>query len=116
MLYASLDGTAPCPVCGQVARLDLLSRWLISCVIALVLPIILLHGQVFYSGHLFFVSIVVVLGGWRILSFVGLPIFALETADGTAIDRRHSLWILAVLIAAAMIFDGFMSSRFEENP
>ncbi len=42
ILYAPLDGTARCRVCGRIARLDLFSRWMISCAIAVILPALLL--------------------------------------------------------------------------
>lgn len=116
MLYAALDGTVRCRFCGGVARLDLLSRWVISCVIALVLPIVLLYGGVFYSGHLFLISMCLIFGAWRILSWVGFPLLTLEAVAGnSSLDRKQSMLILAVLLVAAIMFDGFMSSRFDAD-
>lgn len=115
MLYAALDGTAPCRACGRAARLDLLSRWMISCVLALILPTVLLYGGVFYSGHLFLVSIFVILGGWRILSLVGFPLLTLEAAGDSAIDRRQSIVMLVVMLVIMIIMDGYMSSRFDSD-
>ena len=116
ILYAALDGSAPCRICGRTARLDILSRWVISCVIALVLPGILLYGDVFYSGHLFLVSLFIILSAWRLLSWIGFPFLALEEVEASsAIDRKQSILILAVLLAAAMVLDGFMASRFDAD-
>src|SRR5690349_21461895 len=60
ILLATLDGRVQCPVCGRMARLDLMSRWMILCVLALSLPALLLYGGVFYSGHLFVVSMFII--------------------------------------------------------
>ena len=98
MLYATLDGAARCRFCGRAARLDLMSRWLFACVLAIVLPTLYLYAGVFYSGHLFLISIFVILGAWGMLSFVGFPLLTLEVAGGgSAIDRRTSMLILAVV-------------------
>jgi len=114
MLYATLDGAARCRICGRIARLDLTSRGMISCVLAIVLPPLYLYGGVFYSGHLFLISIFLVLGGWRILSSAGLPFLALEmVASRTSIDRKQSILLLILLLAIAIAIDGFMSSRFD---
>ena len=114
MLYTVLDGTAQCRFCGQTARLDLLSRWVISCVLALALPMVLLYGDVFYSGHLFLVSLFLILGGWALLSWIGFPLLTLETVQGGApLNARTGAVILLVLLFAAMIFDAFMRSRFD---
>jgi hypothetical protein len=89
---------------------------MISIVLAILLPHVLLYGGVFYSGHLFVISISIVLGAWRILSFFGLPFLTLEVAAGhSSIDRRQSLLILAALLAAAIMLDRYMSSRFESD-
>jgi len=61
ILYAPLDGTARCRVCGRFARLDLFSRWMISCAIAVILPALLLYWELFYSRHLFVISILFML-------------------------------------------------------
>jgi hypothetical protein len=114
ILYATLDGAAQCRFCGRIARLDLMSRWLISCLLALVLPTAYLYGGVFYSGHLFLISIVVILGAWGILTFVGFPLLTLEVVGGSsAIDRRKSMLILAVVLIAAIIIDSFIRARIE---
>jgi hypothetical protein len=116
MLYASLDGTAQCPVCRRFARLDVVSRWIISCVIALLLPMVFLYAGVFYSGHFFVILIVMVLGASRILCFIGFPFLALEAVARTsAIDRRQSILILAVLMVTSIMLDSFMSSRFDTD-
>ena len=114
MLYASIDGTARCRACGRVARLDLLSRWMISCVIALVLPALLLYGNIFYSGHLFVVSLVTIVVGWRVLSLLAFPLLTLEVAPGNfTLQRRQSIFLAIVMLLVAAIIDGFMASRFE---
>jgi hypothetical protein len=116
ILYAPLDGTARCRVCGRVARLDLFSRWIISCVIAVILPGLLLYWELFYSGHLFAVSLLFILVAWRILTFLIFPILALEeVAAKSAVDKKQSIVILAILLSAAMVIDGFISSRFESE-
>jgi hypothetical protein len=114
ILYAPLDGTACCRVCGRIARLDLFSRWLISCGIAVILPALLLYWELFYSGHLFVVSILVILVAWRILTLIAFPILALEIVTPRArVDRKQSVFILALLLVAAMMLDGLLASRFE---
>jgi hypothetical protein len=116
IFYAPLDGTAPCRACGRIARLDLFSRWMISCVIAVLLPGLLLYWELFYSGHLFVVSMVVILAAWRILTFLAFPLLALEeVAARSGVGRKQSFVILAILLSAAMVIDGFMSSRFESE-
>lgn len=116
ILYAPLDGTARCRVCGRLARLDLFSRWMISCGIALILPALLLYWELFYSGHLFVVSILVILVAWRILTLIAFPILALEiVAARTPVDRKQSVVILAILLVAAMMLDSLMASRFESD-
>jgi hypothetical protein len=116
IFYAPLDGTACCRACGRIARLDLFSRWMISCVIAVILPGLLLYWELFYSGHLFVVSMVVILAAWRILTFLAFPLLALEeVAARSGVGRKQSFVILAILLSAAMVIDGFMSSRFESE-
>ena len=113
MLYVPLDGCTRCRFCGQPARLDLLSRWMLSIVIAIILPAVLFTAGVFYSGHLFVVSIVVVLGAWRLLCYLGAPFLTLEpTAETVSIGRKGSMLILGSMLAAAIVLDGFMASRF----
>jgi hypothetical protein len=116
ILYAPLDGTAQCRVCGRLSRLDLFSRWVISCVIAVILPGLLLYWELFYSGHLFAVSLLVILAAWRILTFLIFPILALEeVAAKSGVDKKQSIVILAILLSAAMMIDGVMSSRFQSE-
>jgi hypothetical protein len=116
ILYATIDGRAQCRVCGRAARLDLASRWSISCLIAILLPVVLLFADVFYSGHLLVVSILVVTFAWRVLSFVGFPLLALEPATGTpAVERRQSVVIFAVMLAAAIALDGYIASRVSHD-
>jgi hypothetical protein len=114
MLYAALDGTARCRVCGRAARLDMLSRWLLSCVLAVLLPAALLYANVFYSGHLYVFSIVVVLGAWRALSILGLPYLTLEAVpERTDVDRKASAFALGAMLLAAVLLDGFIASRID---
>ena len=116
ILYAPLDGTARCRVCGRIARLDLFSRWMISCAIAVILPALLLYWELFYSGHLFVISILFILVTWRILTLVAFAILALEiVAVRTRVDRKESVVILAILLVAAIALDGLMASRFEPD-
>ena len=114
MVSTTMGGTAQCRVCGRMARLDLLSRWLISCAIALILSSLLLYGGVFYSGHLFLISIFVIFGMWALLCGLAFPFLMLETAgDGTPLSLRQSLFIVGVILVAAGAFDSFLASRFE---
>src|SRR3712207_8242613 len=88
LLYAPLDGTARCRVCGRFARLDLFSRWMISCAVAVLLPAVLLYWELFYSGHLFAVSLLVILVAWRVLTALLFPVLALEeVAARSGVDR-----------------------------
>ena len=68
LLHAVVNGAAPCPSCGRGARLDTLTRWLMSCLLAVILPALLLLGEVFYSGHLFLISMFIIFGAWAALS------------------------------------------------
>lgn len=114
MLYASFEGETECPSCGRAARLDLPSRWILSCMIAILLPGVLLWGNIFYSGHLFIVSLLVVLGGWRLLSFVGAPILSLEAVKiRSTLDRSHGVLVVVVMLTTATVLDAFIASRFE---
>jgi hypothetical protein len=116
LLYASFEGEAECPSCGRASRLDLPSRWILSCMLAIVLPGVLLWGNVFYSGHLFIVSILVVLGGWRLLSCVGAPILSLERVPTrSSVDGRHAVLVVAVMLTTATVLDAFIASRFEPD-
>src|SRR5438105_11434275 len=112
MLYASLDGASKCRACGKLARLDLLSRWMLACMLAIILPMVLLYGNVFYSGHLFVVSLVVILCAWRLLSVIGMPILNLELVPrAMCLDQRQSIMTLALIVIAAAIMHGFMAYR-----
>lgn len=117
MLYAAIDGAMRCRACGKLARLDLFSRWLISIMIALILPGVLLWGQVFYSGHLFVVSMVLIFAGWRVLSYIVLPCLSLEPAvsERPPLRPRQSAFVLSVLLAAGSVMDVFMAAHFEEH-
>jgi hypothetical protein len=114
MLYASFEGETECPSCGRAARLDLPSRWILSCMIAILLPGVLLWGNIFYSGHLFIVSLVVVLGGWRVLACVGAPILSLEPVRiRSTLQRSHGVLVVVVMLTTASALDAFIASRFE---
>jgi hypothetical protein len=114
LVSAALDGTAACRSCGQIVRLDMFSRWLLSCAIALALPTVLLYGDLFYSGHLFVVSFIFVLAAWTALSWLCCPFLTLErAAPSPPIDRATGVLIFVVLLAAAGVIDSFMASRFE---
>jgi hypothetical protein len=115
ILGASLDGAIVCPTCGQVGRLDGFSRCFVGCMLALLLWMMLLHGDFLFSRYLFLFSMVFILGGWRLLSAAALPLLTLEKAPGTCFDRRQSLVMLVVLVVFAIILDGFMSYRSEAD-
>ena len=112
--YSTLDGAVRCRACGGSAKLDLLGRWLISCSIAMILSTVLLYGGVFFSGHLFLVSIFVIFGTWGLMSWVACPFLTLEAADeNSTLEQKHSAMIAVVMLVAAIGFDSFLASRFE---
>ena len=116
MLGASLDGRMKCPVCPGVACLDEISRCLIAGVLAVLLWILLLRGNIFYSGYLFVFSTIVIVIGWRVLSAVALPLLSLEKASGHAcFGRRQNIVTLAILIVTAIVIDGLMSYRSDAD-
>ena len=116
MLYASLDGGVKCRACGKIARLDLLSRWMLAIMLAIILPMVLLYGNVFYSGHLFIVSLAVILIAWRLLSVIGMPILGLEEAPrGLCMNHRQSVFTLTLIVTAALAMDGFMAYRIDAD-
>ena len=54
-----------------------------------------------------------IFGGWVVLSYIGFPFLTLEAFDGGApIDRKAGVVVMLILVAAAMMFDAFMWSRF----
>ena len=113
-LHAPLDGTVCCGACGRTARLGLFGRWAISSLIAIVLPAVLLYGDLFYSGHLFVVSILLIFGAWRALGYIALPFVSLETVEGESPLRKgHSIALAAALLVFATAIDGFMAARFD---
>ena len=116
ILYAPLDGTARCRACGRYSRLDVFSRWVLSCLIALVLPALLLGWGIFYSGHLLVFSMIVIIGAWRAMAWLALPFLGLEhVPEHVPLDRRQSAIIVAALLSAAILLDRFMASRFERD-
>jgi hypothetical protein len=109
---AGLDGGVRCPSCGQVARLDQMSRCLVACVLAVLLWIMLLYGNLFYSGYLFVFSTIAILAGWPLLLAAALPLLALEKSPGgKCFDRKQSMAMFAILIVAAIVIDGLLSYR-----
>ena len=115
-LGAGLDGTAKCRACGQVARLDAMSRFFVTGVLVLLLWMILLYGNILFSGYLFIFSTIVIFGGWRLLTAAALPLITLEKAPrGTCLDRRQSVFILAIMIVVALVIDGLMSYRSDAD-
>ena len=114
MLHAAIDGAMRCRDCGRLARLDLFSRWVVSIMIAITLPGVLLYGDVFYSGHLFVISMIIIFTAWRGMSWLGLPFFGLEAAEGQSPLRpSQSIFIVSLLLVAALVIDVFMASRFD---
>jgi hypothetical protein len=131
---APLEGKVRCRFCGRSARLDLLSRWIILAVIALMMPALLLTWGVFYSGHLFMmmpallltwgvfysghlfmVSIAIILTAWGLLCLLCFPLMTLEPIEGSSLDRTHGTIMLVVLLIAAMLLDVYIASRFESE-
>jgi hypothetical protein len=115
MWHSSFDGKVRCRACGGSAQLDSISRWMIACMIALVMPSVFLYAGVFYSGHFFVLLIVLTLGAWRALSCIGLPFFTLEAASHSPFERKHGIVMLAALIATAIVLDAFMASKFDTD-
>ena len=116
ILHAPLDGTVRCRACGQHGRLDVFSRWIISCMVALTLAAVHLSAGVFYSGHLLAVSILLIFGVARGMAWAGLPAFALEPVPPhVPLDRRQSMIILGALLVTAIALDGFIASKFEAD-
>lgn len=116
ILHAPLDGTVCCRACGQHGRLDVFSRWIISCLVALTLAAVHLSAGVFYSGHLLAVSICLIFGAARAMAWLGLPAFRLEPVPShVPLDRRQSAIILGALLIAAIALDGFIASRFDKD-
>src|SRR5215210_5299973 len=114
MLHATLRGATRCRWCGRTLRLDLLSRWMLSCTIAILLPNALLYGDVFYSGHLFLVSIFLIYSGLAILSYLGCQLLALEVApDHVALNRTQSALLAGSVLVAAVAMDGVIASKIE---
>ena len=116
MLRTGLDGRVTCPACDELACLDQTSRCLVTGVLALLLWMLLLHGNFFFSGYLFIVSTIVIVIGWRLLSAAALPLLSLEKAPGhSSFDRRQNIVTLAILIVTAIVIDGLMSYRSDAD-
>ena len=116
ILYAPLDGTARCRACGQFARLDMFSRWLLSCLIAVSLPALLLMWGIFYSGHLLLASIVAITAAWRALAWLGLPLLSLEpVAPHVPLDKRQSAILLCAMLLTAVVLDGVIAHKIESD-
>ena len=116
ILYAPVDGTTRCRACGAYARLDMFSRWLLSCLVALMLPAFLLTWGIFYSGHLLLMSMIVIIGAWRAMAWLALPLLALEPVPPhVPLDRRQSAIILVAMFGAAIALDAFIASKFESD-
>ena len=111
-----LDGRAKCPGCGALARLDQVSRCLVTGALALLLWLLLLHGNIFYSGYLFMFSMSFIIIGWRLLCAAALPLLSLEHVPGqTRFDRRQNIATIAALMVTAVAIDGLMSYRSDAD-
>lgn len=116
MLHASLDGGVECPVCGAIAQLDRLSRWTVACMLSILLPMLLLTANVFYSGHLLVVSMLFIVVAWRVFTSIGLPILALEPLPGgVCLNRKQSIATFAILLIAAVVMDAMISARIDAD-
>jgi len=116
MLHAAVRGTTRCRWCGRTLRLDMLSRGILSCTLALLLPNALFYGDVFYSGHLFVISIFLIYGGMAVLSYLGSPLLGLEVApDAPVLNRRQGALLAGMILAAALILDGFIASKIDAD-
>ena len=116
ILYAPLDGSTHCRACGEYSRLDVFSRWVISCLVTLTLAAVHLSAGVFYSGHLLAVSIILIFGAARMMAWIALPVLSFEPVPPhVPLDRRQSAIILAALLITAIALDGFIASRFQNE-
>ena len=114
MLHASLRGTTRCRCCARTLRLDVVSRWMLSCMLALLVPYALLYGNVLYSGHLFVVSIFLIYAGLALLSYIASPLLGLEVAPERAVlNDNQSALVAALVLAAALVIDGFIAAKIE---
>src|SRR5204862_5611675 len=103
-----------CRACAKISKLDMFSTWAICCLIALVLPSVLLYGDVFYSGHLFVVSLFFIFTAWRVLLVIGFPLLSLVPArDRISITLQQSIFLGGALLVTAITIDGFMAARFD---
>ena len=105
-----------CPVCGEYARLDNLSRCLVTCLLAFMLWLLMVQLQLFYRGYLFVFSMLVILGGWRLLAAATLPLLSLEKAQSrSAFDRRRSVVTVMIMMLVAIAIDGLLSYRSDAD-
>lgn len=115
MWRSSFDGAARCRACGHSAQLDILSKWMIACVLALLMPTLFLYAGIFYGGHFFVLVILLTLGGWRALACIGLPFLALERATHSPFDRKQGMIMLAALVITAIVLDAFMAFKIDRD-
>jgi hypothetical protein len=116
ILHATLRGSTQCRWCGRTLRLDLLSRWVLSCLLAILLPNALLYGDIFYSGHLFVVSMFLIYAGLALFSYVGFPLLSLEIApEANPLNRRQSALLAGIILAAAIAIDGFIGLKIDAD-
>jgi hypothetical protein len=84
--------------------------------LAMLLWMLLLHGNIFDSGYLFLFSTIVIVGGWRLLCATALPLLTLEKVAGSAcFNHRQSIVTLAILILTSIVMDGLMSYRSDAD-
>lgn len=116
ILGSNINGWVKCPACDHVARLDQMSRFLVTATLALSLFMMLLYGNIFFSGYLFVYSTIFIFAGWRLLSAAVLPLLALETAPGGFyLNRRQSIVTLVIMIVSAVALDGLLSYRSDAD-
>jgi hypothetical protein len=89
---------------------------MLSCTLAILLPNALLYGNVFYSGHLFLVSIFLIYCGLATLSYLGFQLLALEVApDHAVLYRRQAALLGGILLVAASVMDGYIAFKIEAD-
>lgn len=116
ILHATLRGTIRCRWCRHTLRLDLFSRWVLSCLLAILLPNALLYGNIFFSGHLFVVSIFLIYAGLALFSYVGFALLSLEIAsEGAALNRKQSALLAGIILAAAIVIDAFIGLKIDAD-
>lgn len=116
ILRLEVDGELKCRSCGRAAQLDLKSRLLISCLLALVFSALTLYTSIFYTGHFVLISTLLILVGWTLLALAVFPLLELNIARGARfLNRWRTLLIWAVFLVGAAAVDNYMDIQPPSN-